>query len=101
MSKDSTLKPQTSRSARGSSSQPPQERMPKKLSLIEVRPGLFLNVDHIVSVRVSSQEEGSGSAIVQLSNGDKLSLTLSEFAAISAEEPRPSTRLPQKTALEE
>jgi hypothetical protein len=58
-------------------------------------------VDHIVSVRVSSQEEGSGTAIVQLSNGDKLSLTLSEFADISGEEPRPSTRLPQKTALEE
>jgi hypothetical protein len=58
------------------------------IELIEIRPGLYLNVNHIVSVRVLPQDEGDVYGIVQLSNGDKLSLTRGEFTMISGEEPR-------------
>lgn len=66
------------------------------MNLIELRPGLLLNVDHIVSVRVLPQEEGNVYAILQLSNGDKQNLTRDEFTAITGEEPRLPVRLPQK-----
>jgi hypothetical protein len=61
------------------------------MNLIEVRPGLFLNLEHVVSVRVLPQEaDGNVYAILQLSNGDKQSLTRAEFTAITGEEPRPT-----------
>lgn len=100
MPKDATTETQTSRTGRGSSAGPCTERMAERINLIEIRSGLFLNVDHIVSVRVLPQEEGDVYAILQLSNGDKLNLTRSEFSTISGEEPRPSARLSQKLAVE-
>lgn len=75
---------------------PRQERQSKTIDLTEIRPGLFLNVDHIVSVRVLPQEEGEVYAIMQLSNGDRQNLTRGEFTAITGLEPRLSARLSQK-----
>jgi hypothetical protein len=66
------------------------------MNLIEVRPGLFLNPEHVVSVRVLSEEEGDTYAILQLSNGDKQALTRGEFMMITGEEPRLPMRLPHK-----
>ncbi len=100
MPKDATKKTQTSHSGRGSSARPYAERIAETINLIEIRPGLFLNVDHIVSVRVLPQEEDNAYAILQLSNGDKLNLTRSEFSTITSEEPRPPARLPQKPLAE-
>lgn len=91
---------QLSRRGHESSAGPYAERMAKTINLIEIRPGLFLNVDHIVSVRVLPQEEGNDYAILQLSNGDKLNLTRSEFSTITGEEPRMTARLPQKPLAE-
>lgn len=68
--------------------QPPPERRAPELKLIELRPGLFINGDQIVLVRVLQREEGDVYAVLQLSNGDKLDLTRAEFTAISREEPR-------------
>lgn len=96
MPKDTKTKKQTSRKGHESSVEPYAERMAKTINLIEIRPGFFLNVDHIVSVRVLSQEEGNDYAILQLSNGDKLNITRSEFSTITGEEPRLMARLPQK-----
>jgi hypothetical protein len=70
------------------------------MNLIELRPGLFLNGDQIVSVRVLPQEEGDVYAILQLSNGDEQNLTRVEFTAITGEEPRVLARLPQKPLVE-
>ncbi|WP_260955702.1 hypothetical protein [Pseudomonas citri] len=56
--------------------------------LIELRPGFFLNADHIVSVRVLPQEENDVYAVLHLSNGDKQNLTREEYTAITGEEPR-------------
>ena len=88
-----------------SGAQPPKtpprtERTAETIKLVEIRAGLFLNVDQIVSVRVLPQEEGNTHAILQLSNGDKLDLTRIEFTAISGEEPRLPARLPQKPLAE-
>ena len=96
-----TPKKQTAPRGRKSSAKPATvppspERMAKVINLIEIRPNLFLNVDHIVSVRVLPQEEGNVYAILQLSNGDKQNLTRDEFTAITGEEPRLPARLPQK-----
>jgi hypothetical protein len=66
------------------------------MNLIEVRPGLFLNLEQVVSVRVLSQAEGDVYAILQLSNGDKQSLTRGEFLTITGEEPRLPMRQPHK-----
>ncbi len=96
MPKDTAKKTQTSRTGRGSSVEPQAERIAKEINFIEIRPGLFLNLDHIVSMRVLPQEEGNVYAILQLSNNDKLNLTRSEFSTISGEEPRLSARLPQR-----
>ncbi|MFM0007487.1 hypothetical protein PQR57_41895 [Paraburkholderia dipogonis] len=76
------------------------ERKAGAINFIELRPGLFLNVDHIVSVRVLPQEEGEVYAILQLSNGDKQHLTRGEFSALTGEEPRLLARLPQKPPVE-
>jgi len=72
----------------------PPKRKVETMSLIEVRPGLFLNLEHVVSVRVLAQEEGDTYAILQLSNGDKQALTRDEFMTITGEEPRLPMRLP-------
>jgi len=87
------------RRERAPSAQPPTPLAPTKrkvetMSLIEVRPGLFLNLEHVVSVRVLAQEEGDTYAILQLSNGDKQALTRDEFMTITGEEPRLPMRLP-------
>jgi hypothetical protein len=66
------------------------------MKLTEIRPGLFLNVDQIVSVRVLPQEEDNVYAVLQLSNGDRQNVTRAEFTAITGEEPRPPLRQPQK-----
>ena len=74
----------------------PAKRKVETLNLIEVRPGLFLNLEHVVSVRVLPQEEGDVYAILQLSSGDKQTLTRGEFMTITGEEPRLPMRLPHK-----
>jgi hypothetical protein len=66
------------------------------MKLTEIRPGLFLNVDQIVSVRVLPQEEDNVYAVLQLSNGDRQNVTRAEFTAITGEEPRLPLRPPQK-----
>jgi hypothetical protein len=99
MPNDATTQTQTSRRGRGSSARPP-EPMAERINFIEVRPGLFLNMEHIVGVRVLPEEEGNAYAILQLSNGDKLHLTRDEFSAITGEEPRPPARLPQRPLAE-
>jgi hypothetical protein len=70
------------------------------MNLIEVKPGLFVNLEQVVSVRVLPQEEGDVYAILQLSNGDKQNLTRGEFTAITGEEPRQPVRLPQEPQAE-
>jgi hypothetical protein len=82
--------------ARPAEAPPRPERTAGTIKLIELRAGLFLNVDQIVSLRVLPQEEGNTHAILQLSNGDRMNLTRVEFTAISGEEPRAPMRLPQK-----
>lgn len=99
MPKETIKKTETSRRTRGSTARPHAERM-AKINLIQIKPGLFLNVDHVVSVRVLPQEESAIYAVLQLSNGDKLNLTRSEFSTISGEEPRLPVRLPQKPVAE-
>lgn len=89
------------RRARAPSEQPttplvPAKRKVETMNLIEVRPGFFLNLEHVVSVRVLSKEEGDVYAILQLSNGDKQDLTRNEFITITGEEPRLPMRLPHK-----
>lgn len=75
---------------------PTPQRQAETKPLIELKPGLFLNMDHIVTVRVLSQEEGDTYAIMHLSNGDKQNLTRSEFTEITGLEPRLPARLLQK-----
>ena len=58
------------------------------MKLTEIKPGLFLNEDQIVSVRMLPQEEDNVYAVLQLSNGDRQNLTRAEFTAITGEEPR-------------
>jgi len=62
---------------------------------VEIRVGLFLNVDQIVTLRVLPQTDGDTYAILQLSNGDTLNLTQVEFVLISGAEPRLPVRLPK------
>lgn len=75
---------------------PRPERKTHTMNFIELRPGLFLNADHIVSVRVLPQDEGNAYAILQLSSGEKQNLTRDEFVAITGEEPRLPARLSQR-----
>ncbi|MDM0069625.1 hypothetical protein [Variovorax sp. J31P207] len=72
-----------------------RRQMGEATKLVEIRSGLFLNVDQIVTLRVLPQEDGDTYAILQLSNGDKLNLTRVEFALISGTEPRLPVQLPQ------
>ena len=75
---------------------PPAKRKTETMNLFELRPGLFLNLEHVVSVRVLTQVEGEVYAVLQLSNGDRQDLTRGEFIAITGEEPRLPMRLPLK-----
>lgn len=99
MAQNTDPKSPPSRKGREPSS-PPADRTEKAIPLLEIRPGLFLNVNHIVSVRVLQHEEDSNYAILHLSNGDKLALTRSEFYLITGEEPRLTARPPQKSLAE-
>lgn len=65
--------------------------------LVELRAGLFLNVDHIVSVRVLPEVVGNAYAVMQLSSGEKLNLTREEFSTLCGVEPRPPMRLSRST----
>ena len=56
--------------------------------LIEVRRGLLINLDHVVSVRVLPVPQGVRFAMLQLSNGENHYITQGEFAAIAGEVPR-------------
>ena len=100
MPKDVTPKAQAPRTGRGASAGSHAERMAERINLLEIRPGLFLNTDHIVSVRVLAQEEGEVHAILQLSSGEKLNVTRAEFSTITGEEPRLPARLEQKPLAE-
>lgn len=86
-------------SARPATASPIQKRKGVAINLVELRPGFFLNVAHVVSVRVLPEEEGDIYAIVQLSNGDKQNLTRAEFSLVSGEEPCPPARLSLKPSL--
>lgn len=68
------------------------------MNLIELKPGVFLNVDHVVSVRVLPQEEGDDYAMLQLSNGDTQRLTRAEFTAVTGQAAHAQARLSQRPA---
>ena len=82
-------------SARAVATPPRQQGTAETMHLIELRPGFFLNPNHIVSVRVLPQEDSEVYAVMYLSNGDKQNLTRAEFTAITGEEPRLAVRAPQ------
>jgi hypothetical protein len=67
-----------------------------RAQLVQIKPGYFLNLEQIVSVRVQPQEEGQAYAVLQLSNGDKLNLTRDEFSSLTGEEARQPARVQQK-----
>lgn len=69
-----------------------QERQTISTNLIELRPGLFLNEHHIVSVRVLPAEEAGAYAILQLSSGEKLNLTRDEYKWITGATVRSDVR---------
>lgn len=73
-------------------------RKAETMNLIELRPGLFLNMDQLVSLRVSPQESGDIYAILQMSNGDTYNLSRAEFTAVTGTEAHMLARLPQKPA---
>jgi hypothetical protein len=84
--------------ARAATSPPRLQRIAGHL--VELRPGFFLNADHIVCVRVLPQEEGDAYAVLYLSNGDRQNLTIGEYTVITGEEPRMAARLVQKTQMD-
>lgn len=92
---DSTESQKGDQSKRGESVARPAIAPPERkdetmtMHLIELRPGLFLNPDHVVSLRVLPQEEQDRDAILQLSSGEKQNLTRDEFTAITGKESRP------------
>jgi hypothetical protein len=67
-----------------------------RAQLVQIKPGFFLNLEQIVSVRVLPQEEGQAYAVLQLSNGDKLNLTRDEFSSLTGEEARRAARVQRK-----
>lgn len=86
-------------STRPATATPRPVRKAGAMNLTEIRPGLFLNVDQIVSVRVLPQEQDDVYAVVQLSNGDRQDLTSGEFTALTGEEPRlPRRRVEMRQA---
>ena len=78
----------------------PVKRVASMSNLIEIKPGFFVNLDQVVSVRVLPEEEDNVHAVLQLSNGDKLNLTRSEFTVITGKAPLPPARLSQKPTAE-
>lgn len=50
--------------------------------LFEIREGLFINLDHIVSVKVVRKADDLRFAVLKLSNGEHQHITREEFAAI-------------------
>lgn len=87
-------------SARSTPASPHPEEAAALAHLIEIKPGLFLNVNQIVSLRVLSQENGDAYAILHLSNGDKLDLSREEFATIGRKEAHSPARPSQKPPAE-
>ncbi len=81
------------KSARDEEKKPAPKPRASAVELIELRFGFFLNPDQIVSVRVLPQQGDETYAVMQLSNGDKLNLTLEEFMAVTGKDPRPPVRL--------
>jgi hypothetical protein len=73
-----------------------EAQAPGSARLVQIKPGYFLNLEQIVSVRVLPQEEGQAYAVLQLSNGDKLSLTRDEFSSLTGEQARQAARVQQK-----
>ncbi len=96
------LETQTSPQDRECSKEPttnvsPKEHRKGAIDLLEIRPGLYINVYQIVSVRVLPQEEDNIYAELQLSNGDKLTITREEFTAISGQPCRQLGRISQNS----
>jgi hypothetical protein len=83
-------------SARPATASPIQKRQGVAIDLVELSPGLFLNLDHVVSVRILREQDGDVYAIAQLSNGAKQNLTRAQFTMVSGEQPRPPARLSLK-----
>lgn len=65
---------------------PPDRTPGPPLRFVEVKPGLFVNIDQVVSLRVLPKEEDGVVAILQLSNGEKIGVDRSEFTAVSGVE---------------
>jgi hypothetical protein len=84
------------KSTRDEEKKPAPKPRASAVKLIELRFGFFLNADQIVSVRVLPQQGDETYAVMQLSNGDKLNLTLEEFMAVTGKDPRPPVRLRQE-----
>ncbi len=78
----------------------PKEHRKGAIDLLEIRPGLYINVYQIVSVRVLPQEDDNIYAILQLSNGDKLNITSEEFTTISGQPCRQLGRISQKSMID-
>lgn len=98
MSKAPPTKTQTSP---GDCPSPQQDkRWDPAIRLIEIKPGLFLNADQIVSVRALPAEVDNVYAILQLSNGDTLNLTCGEFALVTGEERRSPSARPATAAAQ-
>lgn len=88
------------KSTRDEEKKPAPKPRASAVELIELRFGFFLNADQIVSVRVLPQQGDETYAVMQLSNGDKLNLTLEEFMAVTGKDPRPPARLRQERRSE-
>lgn len=63
-----------------------------RAQLVQIKPGYFLNLEQIVSIRVLPQQEGQVYAVLQLSNGVKLNLTPDEFSSLTGEDARQAAR---------
>ena len=90
-----TLPPPHGRASKAHPAETPPHQLGEATKLVEIRAGLFLNAEQIVTLRVLPQKDGDTYAVLQLSNGDKLNLTQVEFALISGTEPRLPVRVPQ------
>ena len=84
------------KSTRDEEKKPAPKPRASAVELIELRFGFFLNADQIVSVRVLPQQGDETYAVMQLSNGDKLNLTVEEFMAVTGKDPCPPVRLRQE-----
>jgi hypothetical protein len=57
------------------------EEQRASLKLFEIRQGLFINFDHVVSIRVLRRANGPKFAVLKLSNGENQHITREEFAS--------------------